>query len=445
MKKIKILILIFILLILLLSGIYIYISYIEKMELINIKNEGDIGEEISYDTSKIEKVKDASNFFSVEKCVQQYLDEFNNNNDKYFAFDENNEYNRVEDEETINKNRIDLLSSKFIESNSITINNLTSKLETFNEKVVFDALKMRYIRGEKVENYIVYGIISSIDKEYLKDSYIIVNVDRTERTFSIEPVNASSDYESIDEIKLEYDDTEIQRNDINEYIYKQMTYEDIIKEYFYTFKRIIQVKSDLIYNYLQEDYRLQRFGTLEDYKNYVQSNLEEIAGAQIQKYSVNNYENHTEFVCMDQYQNLYIFDETEPMEFTLQLDSYTIISDTFKETYDSKNEQYKVSMNIDKWVNMLNNRDYAHAYKVLDETFRNNNWDSEQDFEQYMRDNLPLHYDVEYKTYSTVNGTYIQQINLTDITEKTEETISLNIIMKLSDNYNFAMSFEIIE
>lgn len=443
MKKIKILILIFILLILLISGILIYISYIEKRELANIDNEGDMGAEISYDTSKVEKVTDESRFFSVKTCVQQYLDEMNNNNDKYFGFNENNEYIRIVDEETINKNRLDLLSAKFVEDNNITINNLNEYLETFDEKVVFDALQMRYIRGEKVENYIVYGIISSLDNEYLDDLYIIVNIDRNEQTFSIEPINLSSDYETIDEIELEYNNTEIQRNDNNAYTNRQMAYEDISKEYFSTFKRIIQVRPDLIYNYLQEDYRLQRFGTLENFENYVESNLEEIAGLQIQRYLVNNYENYTEFVCMDQYQNLYIFDETEPMEFTLKLDSYTIISDNFKETYDSADEQYKVSMNIDKWVQMLNNRDYTNAYEVLDETFRNNNWGSEEAFEQYMRENFPLHYDVEYTTYSSENSTYVQQINLTDITGETEGTISLNIIMQLKDNYEFVMSFSV--
>ena len=445
MKKIKILILIFILLVLLIFGILIYINYIEKRELTNINSEGDIGAEISYDTSKVEKVTDESRFFSVETCVQQYLDEINNNNDKYFGFNENNEYARIVDEETINKNRLDLLSAKFVENNNITINNLNEKIQTLNQKVVFDALKMRYIRGEKVENYIVYGIISSINNEYLDELYIIVNVDRNEQTFSIEPVKLSSDNETIDEIELEYNSTEIQRNNNNAYTNRQMTYEDISKEYFSKFKRIIQIRPNLIYNYLQEDYRIQRFGDLESFENYVETNLEEITGVQIQKYAVNNYENYTEFVCMDQYENVYIFHETEPMEFTLMLDSYTIISDNFKETYDSSGEQYKIAMNIDKWMQMLNNRDYTHAYEVLDETFRNNNWGSEEAFEQYMRENVPLHYDVEYKTYSSENATYVQRIDLTDITGKTGETISLNIIMQLKDNYNFVMSFEIVE
>ena len=445
MKKLKLFIVILIILILLIIGVLIFMKGQEKKEIENIINEGDAGDEISLDTTKIEKVTDESRFFSIKSCVQQYLDQMNNNNDIYFGFDENNEYSKVIDDETINQNRLNLLSAKFVEDNNITINNLNQYVETFEEKVIFDALQMRYIRGEQVENYIVYGIISSLNNEYLGDLYIIVNVDRNEQTFSIEPIDSSSSYDSIDEIDMEYDNTEIQRNDNNVYTNRQMAYEDISKEYFSTYKRILQVRPTLIYDYLQADYKLKRFETLENFEKYVESNREEIAGLQIQKYLVNNYEDYTEFVCMDQYQNLYIFDETNPMGFTLKLDSYTIISDNFKETYDSSNQQQKVAMNIDKWIQMLNTRDYTNAYNVLDETFRNNNWASEEEFEQYMRELLPLHYDVEYTTYSSENSTYVQTINLTDITGGTDETITLNIIMQLKDNYEFVMSFSVQE
>ena len=444
MKKLKILILIVILLIILILGIYICVKSVEKSEISHIDSQGDPGEEVSLDTTKIEEVTDASSFFSVKNCVQQYLDEMNNNNSRYFGFDENNQYSKIVDDEIINQNRYNLLSAKFIYNNNVTINNVSNFLKTFEEKVIFDALEMRYIRGEQVENYIVYGIITSLDNEYIEDIYIIVNVDREEKTFAIEPINFS-DYDTIDDIKLEYDGTKIQKNDVNSYANRQMAYEDIVKEYFFTYKRIIQARPQIIYNYLQEDYKLQRFETLENFERYVETNRDEIAKLQIQEYLVNNYEQYTEFVCHDQYQNVYIFDETNPMEFDIKLDSYTILSDKFKETYDSSNEEHKVAMNIEKWIQMLNNRDYTHVYQVLDETFRNNNWGSEEAFELYMRENFPLHYDVEYTTYSNEGSTYVQQINLSDITGETEGIISLNVIMQLKDNYEFVMSFSMQE
>ena len=131
------------------------------------------------------------------------------------------------------------------------------------------------------------------------------------------------------------------------------------------------------------------------------------------------------------------------MNFTLRLDTYTILSDKYKSTYDSQSNQQKVAMNIENWVNMLNQRDYINAYKMLDDTFKNNNWKTEQEFENYIKAKLPLHYSIEYTTYSNEGSTYAQTIKLSDITEKTSETITMNVIIQLKDNYDCVMSFSI--
>ena len=131
------------------------------------------------------------------------------------------------------------------------------------------------------------------------------------------------------------------------------------------------------------------------------------------------------------------------MVYKVRLDTYTIMPDNFKETYDSSNEQYKVAMNIDKWIDMLNNRDYHSAYQYLDETFRNNNFGSEEAFEQYMREHFPLHYQLKIGQFTETNNTYTQYIVLTDITGETNEEIDNTIIMQLKDDYDFVMSFSV--
>ena len=204
-------------------------------------------------------------------------------------------------------------------------------------------------------------------------------------------------------------------------------------------------KKILISTSSDEEYKKKRFGELEQLMDFVNKNKEELNGVEPSQYLVEFDDNAKKYVILDQYQNTYEFYETATMVYKVRLDTYTIMPDNFKETYDSSNEQQKVAMNIDKWVQMLNTRDYTNAYNVVDETFRNNNWGSEEAFEQYMRELLPLHYDVEYTTYSNENSTYVQTINLTDITGETDETINLNIIMQLKDNYEFVMSFSVQE
>ena len=64
------------------------------------------------------------------------------------------------------------------------------------------------------------------------------------------------------------------------------------------------------------------------------------------------------------------------------------MSDKFKETYDKGTDLEKVSLNIDKCLKMIQNRDYYNAYNILDETFRNNNFGDRLFLNLYLLNNL---------------------------------------------------------
>ena len=129
------------------------------------------------------------------------------------------------------------------------------------------------------------------------------------------------------------------------------------------------------------------------------------------------------------------------MEFTMELDTYTIPTEQFKKTYRTANQQKRVMMNIDKWIQMLNNRDYTSAYKVLNETFRNNNFGSEEKFVAYMKEKYPLHYKIEFSSFSEEGSAYVQSIKLKEIGSENAEGKALDIIMKLKEDIDFEMSF----
>ena len=160
---------------------------------------------------------------------------------------------------------------------------------------------------------------------------------------------------------------------------------------------------------------------------------------------MNSYDGYKEYVCKDQYENLYIFKDTSVMNFKVELDTYTMENSKFTDTYNSSNTEYKVMMNIDKWIQMINCRDYRSAFNVLDETFRTTNFNNDVDkFEEYMRYSFPDHYKVEYGDYSEETGISIKEITLTDITGKNTDTIEENIYMQLKDGTDFVMSFNLI-
>ena len=141
---------------------------------------------------------------------------------------------------------------------------------------------------------------------------------------------------------------------------------------------------------------------------------------------------------------MYIFRETSIMQYSLLFDTYTIPTDKFMEQYNNSSNENKVKLNIDKWVKMLNNRDYENAFNCLDETFRVNTFNnSEAEFEQYMREKYPGHYEALYGEVTERNGIYGQSIVLKDITGEDTTEYHLDIVMQLGEDLEFVMSFTV--
>ena len=131
------------------------------------------------------------------------------------------------------------------------------------------------------------------------------------------------------------------------------------------------------------------------------------------------------------------------MQFQVKLDTYTIESEEVKQRYQNADERRKVEMNVDKWFQMLNYRDYKSAYAVLDESFKAQYFQTEEWFEEYMRGKFPYYYGVNLSDYSNEAGLHIQKILLTDITAKIKMTVPETIVMKLTDD-GFVMSFRVL-
>ena len=300
---------------------------------------------------------------------------------------------------------------------------------------LFVPLQMRVMEHDRVDQYIVYGIT---EKEEL---YFLVSLDELNGTFSVKSIK--NRYNDIFDISYPEEENSIEPNDNNQYTEVKIDSEFLCTQYFNLYKNVALIKPEIAYQFLEKEYREKRFGDLENYVKFLNTNREEIQNLELKQYLVDVKEEYKEYVCKDQYGNLYIFDETELMEFNLKLDTYTIPTENFTKTYQTTNENQNVQMNVDKWVQMLNNRDYTSAYNVLNETFRNNNFDSEERFESYMRSNYPSHYEIEFIKISKQGNTYIQTIKLKDINSESNQENEIDIIMKLEEGINFVMSFNI--
>ena len=454
MKKISLLkkaIIIISCIILIIIAIFIIMLYQKKTTL---PQDREILEKGNHVPTSFEKeiVTDHSTFFSVGDSIQDYLNSISFNIEDIslqpvrgskmpnaatlYAQDEG-----ITDEKSKKQAIYNFLNPNYISQNGITTENVLEKVPN-NGKVEFTPLEMYQLLGNYRTQYAVYGEMENMETEEKKQCYFIVDVDKTNSSFYITPVEFSK-YANVKDIPLSDEDTTIELNDNNYFSYTVMQENDIMLKYFSYYKRLMQENPDMAYLLLDEEYRNKRFGSVEEFKNYVSKNQEEIQTYVAKEYEVNNLEDGTEYVCQDQYKHSYIFKVSAVMQFQVKLDTYTIESEEVKQRYQNADERRKVEMNVDKWIQMLNHRDYKAAYAVLDESFKAQYFQTVEWFEEYMRGKFPYYYGLNLSDYSNEAGLYIQKILLTDITAKIKMTVPETIVMKLTDD-GFVMSFRVL-
>ena len=365
-----------------------------------------------------EIVTDHSTFFSVGDAIQDYLNSISFNIEDIslqpvrgskmpnaatlYAQDEG-----IMDEKSKRQAIYNFLNPNYISHNGITTENVLEKVPN-NGKVEFTPLEMYQLLGNYRTQYAVYGEMENMETEEKTQSYFIVDVDKTNSSFYITPVEFSK-YANVKDIPLSDEDTSIELNDNNYFSYTVMQENDIMLKYFSYYKRLMQENPDMAYLLLDEEYRNKRFGSVEEFKNYVSKNQEEIQTYVAKEYEVNNLEDGTEYICQDQYKHSYIFKVSAVMQFQVKLDTYTIESDEVKQRYQNADERRKVEMNVDKWIQMLNYRDYKAAYAVLDESFKAQYFQTVEWFEEYMRGKFPYYYGLNLSDYSNEAGWYIKK------------------------------------
>lgn len=435
MKKLKIIIGIIVVIIVILIISIVLIQQREKNEQANAVTPGVELEDIATERKEIERTE----YNIVNNAVTAYIQALNMNSSRYYGRDDSGNFVEIVTEDDKMGFIIDLLSSEYVSQNNITTQNLEQYVDTKEEQMLFVPVQMKKLVDENVSTFVTYGIVENLNYELDSEITLIVNVDFSNRTFSIEPT--TQDYDEINSVSPNI--TSIEKNDNNQYSSTTINTENTVRDYINQYKRLVLAAPELVYEKFDETYRNERFGSLENFENYITKNTDEIKSITLDEYLSNTYSDYTQYVGRDKYNNTYIFNEKDILNYTIQLDTYTILTDSFKTAYDEGDTTMKVRMNIDRWVDMLNNRDYHSAYQYLDETFRNNNFGSEEAFEQYMREHFPSHYQLQVGQFTETNQTYTQYIVLTDMTGETDEEIENTIIMQLKDDYDFVMSFSV--
>lgn len=376
-------------------------------------------------------------------CITQYLKTINIKNDTYYTYDEKGNPVLAIDEEKIKENIYNLLSKNYISQNQITIQNIYDKIETLEVSTLFVPLEIAMVQDGTIKSFAVSGLIESVqDFQVIGKRTMVVNIDMKNDTFSIEPIK--EEITDIQSIKINETETTIAENTNNKYISITSNYEETVKDYTNLYKRLALGNPEKMYELLDEDYKQARFGSLEKFKQYIETNKTEIIGINPQQYQVTDGENNTQqYVIIDQNGHYYIVREKGVLDYSILLDTYTIDLPEFIAKYNNSTDEQKVLLNIQKFFEAINQQDYQFAYSKLDETFKNTNFGTLEEFEKYVQQNFFSKNKLAAGNAEKQGNIYLYDITISDATGEDANTKKKNFVMQLKEGTDFVMSFGI--
>lgn len=296
----------------------------------------------------------------------------------------------------------------------------------------FKAEEINLLEGDRIFNYAVYG----------EGTYFIVRIDMENSTFLIEELGDT--YQNINQINLETNLEEIKDNGRNTFEFIEMSDEDTCRMYFSHFSKMQLENPEKAYQLLEENYKKERFEDLDDYIKYIEERKQTIEEAVLAKYLVNYYDEYTEYVLVDNYDNSYTLKAKAMYDYTMTLDNYTTKVEDYEENYQKLSNERKVQSNVYIFLQMINTEDYKHVYELLDENFRNNNFATLEEFKEYVKKNFFFYnLNVGEVTISEEGNYYIYETTIKENSSSAAEAKKLTIIMKLEEGTDFVMSFSL--
>lgn len=432
-KIIFILAIIIVLIILVIMGI-IYFNRGEVVYNIDEVGNDDTTEEID---STIQYVTTRNDYYAVETCVNKFY--------IYYMSLFDSEEADIDDEEENKEYLYNMLDKDYINFKNITLNNIETKLEEIKQSDV-NVNKM-YVsqKSQNIYLYLVQGRIREKSSEEIKDFEVLIKIDTLNKTFSVyleDYIQQNlSDIKLGQEINMQVSDS-VENKKINIYDYEIINDEAYVQDLFAKFKKEILYDRQLVYNNLNEEYREKRFGDFSTFETYAKNNVRNNIIMKLSKYQKTKYEDYTEYVCIDQNGNYYIFNENSVMNYNVILDTYTVDLPEYIKKYDSATDQVKVGMNIERAITAIEAKDYKYVYNKLDETFKNNYFNTIEKFSTFINNNFYEENTIEYLEFKNLGGIYTYSLNIMD-SDDLEKVNKITFIMKLEENRDFTMSFGI--
>ena len=129
------------------------------------------------------------------------------------------------------------------------------------------------------------------------------------------------------------------------------------------------------------------------------------------------------------------------MRYTTFLDNYTVLTDSYAKEYNQLEKFEKGKYNLNKFINMVNTKDYNAIYNVLDNTFRSNNFNNQLELEQFIKNNMYSLNRIEINDYNNETYEYYVFEVILQNMKNTEERKKMTVILNQTESTDFTISF----
>ena len=413
--------------------------------------------------SELEKVSIRNNYYTVKKILENYyssLCALNKTDEDIIIYEHEYEGDVEEIRENIsndlkieienNKNRIlSFFDDDCIQEIGLSIDNIQEKLGNYKDLYIhIDDMYVREIT-ESLNIYFVFGNITEKNNLKKEEFEFMVEVDSHNSTFNIYPSSYVKKHNLYELSKKEdfkekyYNKEEVEKRKYNKFRFETVNNEKYARDLLNTYTQSIKYNNiDYSYNRLYEEYKTNRFNDKLEYEKYIQEKRKTIIASTLKYYKINIYEDYKQYICVDQDENYYIFNEKATMDYNLILDIYTVDIPEFTEKYKSATNKEKVQLNVQKIEEALKGRDYKYLYNKLDKTFRNNKYPNVNNLQKYIENILFEDYSIEHKDLIQEGEIYIYKAKIKNAKNDSQEK-NFNIIMKLEDETDYIFSFNI--
>ena len=441
LKKIGICILVLVILIAIIIVVIVKLNYGEE---ISFDPPSDSEEKVEF-SNRLEIVSGINEFNYVETCINKFYTYYNdmyNFEDGNYIMDDDAKVYKEQLSNNISKKLYSMLDKRYIKEYSLNENNIVDHIAS-DKKINIDVIRMNKYQQD-LTKAIYFVEVNTIIDNNINPEMIIVKVDMINKTFELLLDDYVKKYYSNVKVEDNIDSELLETIDnrkYNLYENKNITEEQYITNLFLRLKNDFLNNEINVYKLLNKEYRENRFLSADEFKEFVKNNYKQFILMELKSYLKNEYQDYTEYICLDTKNQYYVFRVYEDLSYEIILDLYTTKLDKIEEKYMVLSEDEKALNNINNIIDAIEKGNYNYVYSKLNNSFKESNFKNIDVLKMYFKNIFDGEYEIDILNSKKINNVYMYNVKIASL--DTKDSIEKEIFIDIKEDLEFEISFGI--